>query len=94
MSVKSVYTYLSPDEVIEGFYMFDGKTVTMMGADHDGTWLPLAPQDEIISEPATPETAVAVAKTLTKRTHAMLNVETVKGFGKGRRISYPIGSIV
>lgn len=90
--VKSVFCYLGPDQVAEGFYKFDGGTVTMMTTYDDGDWTPLLLDDEPVTERATPETVVAVAKILTKRIRKALRGETVEGFG--RRIEYSDQGIV
>jgi hypothetical protein len=92
MVIRSVFAYLGPDQVVEGFYTFDGKTVTMMGDDGKGSRVPMMLDDEPVSERATPETAVAIAKVLTKRIRKALRGETVEGFG--RRIDYSDQGIV
>lgn len=91
--IRHVFTYLGPDHVAEGFYIFDGETLTMMGDDGKGNWSPILMDDgETVTETVAPEHVEAVAKKLTKRIRKSFRGETVEGFG--RALSYEIEAFV
>jgi hypothetical protein len=85
-NVRSVFTYLGPDQVAQGFYTLDGDRLTMMGDDGQGNWSPLILDDEPVTATVPPEHAEAVAKRLTRRIRKAFRGETVDGFG--RALSY------
>lgn len=80
--IRHVISYLGPDQVTEGFYTFDGVTLTMMGSDDKGNWSPMILDEEPVSEKVAPEQVEAVAKKLTRRIRKALRGETVEGFGR------------
>lgn len=84
--VRRVVSYLGPDQVTEGFYTYDGSTVTMMGDDGNGNWSPMRLDDEPVTGAATPDHVEAIAKKLTKRIRKAFRGEVVEGFG--RALSY------
>jgi hypothetical protein len=80
--IRRVVSYLGPNQVAEGFYTFDGSTLTMMGDDGKGNWSPMFLDEEPVTETVTPEHAEAVAKKLTRRIRKAFRGETVEGFGR------------
>lgn len=80
--IRRVVSYLGTDQIAEGFYTFDGTTLTMMGDDGKGNWSPIVLDDEPVTETVAPEQAEAVAKRLTRRIRKAFRGETVEGFGR------------
>jgi hypothetical protein len=84
--IHRVVSYLGPDQITEGFYTFDGSTVTMMCDDGKGNWSPMTLGDTPVTETVAPEHVEAVAKKLTRRIRKAFRGEIVEGFG--RRLTY------
>lgn len=84
--IRSVITYLGPDQVAQGFYTLAGDKLTMMGDDGRGKWSPMILDDEPVTATVTLEHAEAVAKMLTRRIRKAFRGETVENFS--RALSY------
>lgn len=82
--VRSVFTYLGPDQVSEGFYIYEAATRTLRMVFADGQ--PVMLDDEPVTETVDPQHAEAVAKRLTRRIRKALRGEVVEGFS--RRLTY------
>lgn len=83
--IRRVVSYLGPDQIAEGFYTFDGSTLTMMGDDGKGNWSPIVLDGENVTETlpgSSPDQAEAVAKKLTKRIRRAFRGELVEGFSR------------
>lgn len=80
--IRRVFASISPDQVAEGFYTFDGSTLTMMGDDGKGNWTPIALDEEPVTATCTADLAEAVARRLTKRIRKVFRGELVEGFSR------------
>lgn len=77
-SVRSVFTYLGPNQVAEGFYTFDGSTLQMTFANGE----PVLLDDHPVTETVEPAQVEAVAKRLTRRIRKAMLGEKVDGFSR------------
>jgi hypothetical protein len=76
--VRYVAVQLTPDSIAEGFYTYDGETVTMVKRDGSPVEIDGGP----VTEEAAPDFATITAKRLTRRIRKALLGDSVAGFDK------------
>jgi hypothetical protein len=80
-SIRYVTVQLTPDSIAEGFYTYDGETVTMVMRDGS----PVELDDVVTSEAAHPSRAAYTAQRLTRAIRkALLADAPPPGFQKSR----------
>jgi hypothetical protein len=83
-TIRGVTIQLTPDSVAEGFYTYDGETVTMV--KRDGS--PADIDDEPVTEASHPDHVTTVARRLTRKIRKSLMGGTPEGFGAGESVRY------
>lgn len=82
-TVRCVNVLLTPDSIAEGFYTYDGETVTMV--KRDGS--PVLLDEKPVTETSHPDHVTLTAKRLTRNIRKALLGDSVAGFEK-RRLEY------
>lgn len=81
--VRYVPVQLTPETIAEGFYTYDGETVTMV--KRDGS--PVLIDDQPVTEASHPDHATLTAKRLTRNIRKALLGDAMPGFEK-RALTY------
>lgn len=82
-TVRYVAVQLTPDSIAEGFYTYDGETITMVKRDGSPVFI----DDQPVTENSHPDHVTIAAKRLTRKIRTALLGDFVPGFEK-RRLEY------
>ena len=82
-TVRCVNVLLTQDSIAQGFYTYDGETVTMV--KRDGS--PVLIDEQPVTEDSHPDHVTITAKRLTRNIRKALLGDSVPGFEK-RRLEY------
>jgi hypothetical protein len=81
--VRYVAVQLTPEKIVEGFYTYDGETVTMV--NRDGSLVLI--DEQPVTEASHPDHVTITAKRLTRNIRKARLGDIVPGFEK-RRLEY------
>ena len=81
--VRHVNIQLTPEKIAEGFYTYDGETITMVKRDGSPVLIDELP----VTEASHPDHVTITAKRLTRNIRKALLGDSVPGFEK-RRLDY------